>query len=56
MVRLNLFNHVLASFRVKFACISAISYPVFMWDLCKGSVRESVKKIQNVCTQEEPRD
>ena len=30
IIRLNLFNHVLALFRAKFACISAISYPVFM--------------------------
>ena len=28
-VRLNLFNHVLALFRVKFACNLAIRYPVF---------------------------
>ena len=35
-VRLNLFNHVLALSRVKFACISAIKYPVFKWELCKG--------------------
>ena len=28
-VRLNLFNHVLALFRAKFACISVIRYLVF---------------------------
>ena len=28
-VRLNLFNHLLALFRVKFACNLAIRYPVF---------------------------
>ena len=55
-VRLNLFNHVLALFRAKFACNLAIRYPVFMWELCKGNVWESVKKAQEVCTQEEPRD
>ena len=45
-VRLNLFNHVLASFRAKFACNLAIRYLVFRWELCKGSVRESVKNTQ----------
>ena len=28
---------LLALFRAKFACISAISNPVFRWDSCKGS-------------------
>ena len=37
-VRLNLFNHVLALFCVKFAYNLAIRYPVFRWELCKGSV------------------
>ena len=37
-VRLNLFNQVLTLFCVKFACILAIKYPVFRWDLCKGCV------------------
>ena len=37
-VRLNLFNHVLALFRTKFAFNLAIRYPIFRWDLCKGSV------------------
>ena len=37
-VRLNLFNHVLALFCAKFACILAIRYPVFRWELCKGYV------------------
>ena len=50
-VRLNLFNHVLVLFRAKFACILAIRYPVFRWELCKGCVWESVKKIQVVCIQ-----
>ena len=36
IVRLNLFNHVLALFRIKFACNLVIRYPVFRWDLCKG--------------------
>ena len=48
-VRLNLFNHVLALFSAKFTCISAIRYPVFMWELCKGCVWESVKN-SSVCT------
>ena len=37
-VRLNLFNHVLALFRAKFAFNLVIRYPVFRWDLCKGSM------------------
>ena len=48
-VRLNLFNHFLALFRVKFACNLAIRYPIFRCDLFKGSVWESVKKSQK-CT------
>ena len=55
-VRLNLLNHVLALFRAKFACNLAIRYPVFKWEFCKDSVWESVKKTQDVCTQEEPCD
>ena len=47
-VRLNLFNHVLALFHVKFACILAIRYPVFRWESCKSCVGESVK-ISSVC-------
>ena len=42
-VRLNLFNHVLTLFRAQFACISAIRYPVFRWESCKGCLWESVK-------------
>ena len=38
VVRLNLFNHVLALFRAKFACILAIRDPVFRWKLCKSCV------------------
>ena len=56
IVRLNLFNYVLVLFCAKFACNLAIRYPVFRWELCKGNVWESVKKAQEVCTQEEPRD
>ena len=33
IVRLNLFNHVLALFHAKFACNSAIRYLVFRWEL-----------------------
>ena len=47
---------MLALFRAKFTCNLAIRYPVFMWELCKGSEWESVKKTQDVCTQEESRD
>ena len=32
IVRLNLFNHVLALFRAKFTCNLAIRYPVFRWE------------------------
>ena len=35
-------------FRAKFACISAISNPVFRWDSCKGSEWDSVKKYSRV--------
>ena len=55
-VRLNLFNHVLTLFRAKFACNLAIRYPVFRWELCKGSVWESMKKSQEVCNLRESRD
>ena len=51
VVRLNLFNQVLALFRAKFACILTIRYPVFRWELCKSCVWESVKKSQDVCIQ-----
>ena len=37
-VRLNLINQLLALFRAKFACILAISNPVFRWESCKDSV------------------
>ena len=38
IVRLNLFNHLLALFRAKFAYIATIGYHVFMWKSCKGCV------------------
>ena len=47
---------MLALFCAKFACNLAIRYPVFRWELCKSSVWESVKKAQEMCTQEEPHD
>ena len=47
---------MLALFRAKFACIIVIRYPVFRWDLCKGSVCESAKKTQDVCDSKESRD
>ena len=37
-VKLNLFNYVLVLFYAKFACNSAIRYPVFRLELCKGYV------------------
>ena len=37
-VRLNLFNHVLALFRAKFACNSTIRNPIFRWESCRGSM------------------
>ena len=48
-VRLNLINHVLALFRDKFACNTALRNPVFRWESCKGIVCESVKKSSEVC-------
>ena len=56
IVRLNLFNHVLALFRAKFACILAIRYLVFRWESCKSCVWECVKKTQDVCKSKESRD
>ena len=56
IVRLNLFNHVLALFRAKFACNLTIRYHVFRWDLCKCSVWESVKRTQDVCNSKESRN
>ena len=46
----------LALFRVKFACILAISKPVFRWDSCKGSEWESVKKCSRLCKETGTRD
>ena len=43
VVKLNLFNYVLALFRVKFSCNSAFRNPVFRWKYCKGCMCESVK-------------
>ena len=51
IVRLNLFNYLLALFCAKFACNLAIRYPIFRWELCKGSVWESVKKYQKCAIQ-----
>ena len=41
----------MAFFRAKFACILAISNPVFRWESCKGSVWESVKNCSSVCKE-----
>ena len=42
---------LLALFCAKFACILAISNPVFKWESCKGSVWESVKKCSRLCKE-----
>ena len=47
-VRLNLINHVLALFRDKFACNTALRNPVFRWESCKGSVRECEEMLKIV--------
>ena len=39
----------MALFRAKFACISAISNPIFRWDSCKSSEWGSVKKCSRMC-------
>ena len=41
----------MALFCTKFACILAISNPVFMWESCKGSVWESVKNCSSLCKE-----
>ena len=51
IVRLNLINHVLALFRDKFTCNTALRNPVFRWESCKGSVSESVKKCSRLCNE-----
>ena len=56
VVRLNLFNHVLALFCAKFACNSAIRSSAFRWELCKGCVWESMKNWSSMCIQEHSRD
>ena len=38
-------------FRAKFACILAISNPVFRWESCEGSMWESVKNCSSVCKE-----
>ena len=55
IVRLNLINHVLALFRDKFTCNTALRNPVFRWESCKGSVWESVKKCSRLCSKAESR-
>ena len=47
---------LLALFRAKFACILAISNPVFRWESCKSSVWESVKKCWRLCKEARTRD
>ena len=44
---------MLALFRAKFACILAISNPVFRWESCKRSEWESVKKCSRLCKDAE---
>ena len=43
-------------FRVKFACILAISNSVFRWESCKGRVWESMKKCSRLCKEAGTRD
>ena len=43
----------MALFRAKFACILAISNPIFRWESCKGSVWESVKNCLRLCKETE---
>ena len=40
---------LLALFHAKFACILAISNPVFRWESCKNSEWDSVKKCSRLC-------
>ena len=49
IVKLNLFNYVLALFRAKFSCNSAFRNPVFRWKWYKNCVWESVKNWSSVC-------
>ena len=41
----------MALFHAKFSCNLAISNPIFMWESCKGSVWESVKKCSRLCSK-----
>ena len=50
-IRLNVFDHVLALFGAKFACISTIRYPVFRWELCKGCMWEECEEFKCVSIQ-----
>ena len=50
-VRLNLINHLVGFILYKFACILAISNPVFRWESCKGGVWESVKNCSSLCKE-----
>ena len=42
---------MLALFRDKFACNTALRNPVFRWESCKGSVWESMKKCSRLCSE-----
>ena len=44
---------LLALFHAKFACILAISNPIFRWESCKGSVWEGGKKCSRLCKNAE---
>ena len=46
----------MALFHAKFACILAISNPVFRWESCKDSVWESMKKCSSLCRVAGTRD
>ena len=47
---------MLALFCAKFAYNLTISNPVFRWESCKSSVRESVKKCSKLCSKAGTRD
>ena len=53
ILRLNLINHLFGFISAKFACILAISNPIFRWESCKGSEWENVKKCSRLCKDAE---
>ena len=49
IVRLNLINHFVGFISCQFVCNLTFRNSVFRWELCKGSVWESMKKSSEVC-------